>query len=61
MLEVNISGEMRQRYYMLENIEYAPLRPMEWIRLYDQVLTQLEQYVVQSYAEMIEKLHQIEK
>merc|ERR1711881_168764 len=60
-LEINISHELSSRYHALENMDYAPLRPMEWIKLYDEVLTQLEQYVVQSYTAMIEHLHKIEK
>merc|ERR1712083_1080898 len=60
-LEINISHELSSKYHALEKLDYAPLRPTEWINLYDQVLAQLDQYVLQSYTAMIERLHQIEK
>ena len=46
---------------MLEKLEYAPLRPMEWVGLYDDILAVLEPYIANSYYEMIVRLHELER
>merc|ERR1719295_449190 len=52
-LEINIGHEERGRHYQLEGESYASLKPLDWVALYDQVLPELWEYIMQSYGRMI--------
>jgi len=60
-LQLNIKEKQAQPYYVLEQLDYAPLRPIEWVRLYDDILAVLEPYIANSYHGMISRLHELEK
>ena len=60
-LEVNTCWDTRRRYYALEQMDYVGLSPMEWVGLYDEVLWQLERYILENYDAMIRKLHDMEQ
>merc|ERR1712154_740321 len=55
-LEINISSEQRARHRRYDQMDYMTLLPKDWIRLYDDVLSELEAYIVQSYKRMILKM-----
>merc|ERR1712244_92422 len=59
-LEINISSEQRARHRRYDEMDYMTLQPKDWIRLYDDVLGQLEAYIVQSYKRMILKMDKVE-
>ena len=55
-----VSYELQRRFVGLEQTEYAQLTPMQWVRLYDDVILELEGYLTQSYGRMIGKLMETE-
>merc|ERR1719300_1465595 len=59
--EINIGHDLRNRYYQLDAENYATLKPLDWVRLNDEVLSELWRYTMQSYARMISHLFQMEQ
>jgi len=59
--EVNIGHEQRQHFLGLERVHYASLNTMEWVTLYDDIVYQMERYMMQSYNRMILQLHRAEQ
>merc|ERR1712110_1010373 len=55
-LEINISSQLRNHLFRLDSLEYAVLTPMQWVRLFDGVIKQLEQYILQSYGRLMKKM-----
>jgi len=55
-LEVNIGYALRMAYHSLDERGYDPLRPMEWVALYDEVLSAMERCILQSYYNMTNKM-----
>jgi len=52
-LEINIGYEMKRHFDALEALGYGPLRPIEWVTLYDALLFETERFILQSYERMI--------
>merc|ERR1712087_710137 len=55
-LEINISHQLRMRLRRLDDLEYDVLTPMQWVRLFDGVIRELEKYILQSYRRLIKKM-----
>jgi len=55
--EINIAGTLRDRYYRLEEMNYDPLQPEDWIQLNDEALEELWYYILKSYHRMILNLY----
>jgi len=56
VLEINISHQLRMRHRQLDHLKYECLTPMQWVRLYDGVIKELEHYILQSFGRMIKKM-----
>jgi len=58
-LEINISSEQRARHRAYDRMDYMTLMPKDWVRLFDDVLDELEPLIVQSYKRMILKMDKV--
>ena len=60
LLEINITCASRRHYHALEAENYASLKPMDWTTLYDGVISEMLNFIFQSYTRMICRLQKRE-
>merc|ERR1719273_1987586 len=60
-LAINISNKLKNKYKALEETDYAELSdPMQFVTVYDDVMSVMEDYILQSYMRMIVNINSAE-